>query len=151
MKNILKKNHGLIETIINNKNLNCKEMVLMLVLLENLKPFYGRFACDKSFVELGAKISVGEDTIKKFLKSLSDENYIRITAIGPYKNLIFITEMIEQMCDFENYISFKRDLECLKNNELTSKERIIIAKILNMTPKQQELTEFYIDTMIKNI
>ena len=34
---------------------------------------------------------------------------------------------------------------------LTEREQSIIEKVLNMNDKQQELTEFYIDTLLNNI
>lgn len=44
-----------------------------------------------------------------------------------------------------------RETSLINKMALSERARSIIDKVVNMTDKQQELTEFYIDTMLKNI
>lgn len=88
--------------------------------------------------ELAEQIDIPVQTLFGYEKGTREPNIATLIKLADYYH-ITIDELVG------------RPTNLLNKMLLTDRERNIIEKILAMNEKQQELTEFYIDTMMKSI
>lgn len=124
------------EKILKDKNLTNDSKALLYLIIKNLDID----ACLLSNIDLSKELDCCERTIRRQLKVLIDNKYIAL-GFDKYKHRTISPTM---NCFYED------DLNGIvwNNNIIVSKlENNLISKILKMDKKQQELTNYFIDTL----
>lgn len=104
--------------------------------LKNLKNF--RKSKNITQEEMSKILNLGSTTYKNYENNITEPSIATLVKLADYFH-VSLDELVG------------RPTSLINKMLLSDKERSIIEKILAMDVKQQELTEFYIDTLMKNV
>lgn len=88
--------------------------------------------------ELSKSLGIPQTTLFNYEQGVCDPNVDTLIKLADFYH-ITIDELVGRPTSLINRLV------------LTDRERLLIDKILSMNDKQQELTQFYIDTLMKSI